>query len=337
MLVSRNIFKHCKAIRLFNPTKRNYFLGYDNTNIDSDEEDVTTRIYKKYAPARTVLFNHSSKEGKMAKVFTSTHKHSIISNIWTLSVPVSAGIAFYMQSLAVMNPLYFVTAPVILMMLSNAITSRSGCKLVSDLYLLHNGDQALLKTYDGVWHKICIQDIKKYRMNDKKKHLQIDMKVGDRVFVLSTKNKTFVNFEVLDKIIKGICIQTNISNSRARPPAHLNKEGVVKIDVKKALGISTPKQKTDDDTIIQDNFKKYGIPEYNERDFYATFKISRTDFISKIEGLEEDEREEEVLKLYEARSIKGRNIDLNKIEKNIQKVLQTRIIKPTGGAGLRSI
>lgn len=342
MLISRSMFKHIKAARLLNQSSRNYFLGYDNTNIESDDEQTTHRIYKKYAPARTVLFNFKSAEGKMAKVFTSTHSHNITSKLWTLSIPLSAGIAFYAQSLAMMDPLYnfaptyaLYISPILLRMLSNAITGRSGRKHVSDMYLLHNGDQALVKTYDGVWHKICIQDIKKYRMNDKKKHIQIDMKVGDRVYVLSTKNKTYVNFEVLDKIIKGICIQTNMlntSNTRVKPPAHISKEGKITVDVKKTLGISPSSPKTDSDILAKNQFIKYGMPEYSEKDFYDTYKISRVDFINKIDNKEIDPDI-----LYQAKSIKGRNISLDKIEKNIQKVLKTRTIKPQEGAGLRSI
>lgn len=335
MLVSRSMFKHIKSVRLINQSSRNYFLGYDNTNIESDDEQTTHRIYKKYAPARTVLFNYKSAEGKMAKVFTSTHSHNITSKLWTLSVPLSAGLAFYVQSLAMMNPLYFITAPILIRMLSNTITGRSGRKHVSDMYLLQNGDQALVKTFDGVWHRICIQDIKKYRMNDKKKHIQIDMKVGDRVYVLSTKNKTYVNFEVLDKIIKGICIQTNMlntSNTRVKPPAHIAKEGKITVDVKKTLGISPSKPKTESDVLIKDQFRKYGMPEYSEKDFYATYKISRVDFVNKI-----DNKEINPDILYEAKSTKGRNINLNKIEKNIQKVLNTRTVRPQEGAGLRSI
>ena len=72
------------------------------------------------------------------------------------------------------------------------------------MYLLQNGDQILIKTYDGIWHKVCIQDIQSYKMNDKSKYIEILIELKERTYILSTKTRTFINFEILDKIMKGV-------------------------------------------------------------------------------------------------------------------------------------
>ena len=233
---------------------------------------------------------------------------------------------------------HLILFPFITRIINKFLSAASGHKNVADIFLLQNGDQILIKTTDSIWHKVCIQDIQSYKMVDKAKHIQISIVLENRTFVISTQKKIFVNFEILDRIIKGIWIQTNVNYSQTKAPANLIKDGIVEVDVKKALGIQdlTKKEVSESEKSIIEKFKEYGIPLYNESDFYKTHKISRIDFVNKIEELSEKQREIEILQLYENKSIKGRNIHLANFEKNIRKILDRKQLRPNTAGGLRS-
>ena len=70
-----------------------------------------------------------------------------------------------------------------------------------------------------------------------------------------------------------------------------------------------------------------GIPQYNEKDFYNAFKISRIDFINKISALEKESQQQEIMKLFEEKSTKGRGIILKDIEKKIKSSLANRKVR----------
>jgi len=209
MIISKRFLRYTKAINYTSYPKRSFLLGYDNTNIDVEEEFVTKKIYKKYSPSRSVLFNYSSSEGNLAKIFEATHNYGTLSKLWTATVPASLGIAGYFYQMANMGALYLYTphlvlVPIVSRILNNMLVSRNGKSHVSDIYLLQNGDQILLRTIDGIWHKICIQDIQSYSMDDQAKHIKITINVFDKKYVISTQNKKFTNFEILNRIMSGV-------------------------------------------------------------------------------------------------------------------------------------
>ena len=163
------------------------------------------------------------------------------------SVPVSVGIGAYLHQSVSLGAFFYymphlVAVPFLIRLLNHALATWPGSKHVKEMLLLKNGQQVLLKTIDGVWHKICIQDIEDYKMVDKKSHMQILIKNNGRNFTMSTKNKKFINFELIDKIIKGVCIETGTSKSRARPPMNLVQESIVEVDPLRVLAAVRTKQ-----------------------------------------------------------------------------------------------
>ena len=86
---------------------------------------------------------------------------------------------------------------------------------------------------------------------------------------------------------------------------------------------------SDEEVKLQEEMDQFGIPNYNEHDFYKTFKISRIDFINKIKTMDKEQQQAEVLKLYDEQSLKGRGIVLKDIEKQIKKYLVNRTNKKT--------
>lgn len=330
-------------------TNRRFVIGYDNTNIEADEEETPRRIYKKYAPAKSVIFKYDSSEGYLARVFRSKDNFGTLRNLWTLSIPASIAGGIYLQQMVSLGALYFylphlMVAPIAIKMINQAMLSRSGTRNVREIYLLKNGDQILLQTVDDIWHKMSIQDISSYKMVDKKTYMLIHLKYNGRIYTLSTKNRDFINFEILDKIMKGVCIQTTKTKTRARPPANLKNEAIVNVDTQKLLGLPRAKIPTNktmqvdpNEDYIKEQFKKLGLHNYSENTFYKTHKISRIDFINKIKDMPIDQQQAEILRLYEDKSTKGRRINLNAIEQNLHKAIETRAINPQAKSKVRSI
>lgn len=309
-------------------------------------------LINKYVPAKTVLFNLKSSEGYMAKIFKSKDSISGQKKLWTLSIPGAAGAGFYLHQIIGLGALYtympyLVVTPLILRAINHSWLYWKGYRNVSEVYLLKNGDQILVKTLDGIMHKLCIQDMLKYELIDRAKHMDISINNGGRQYLLSTKNKEFVNFELLDKIIKGVCIQTSHEKTRARPPANLRNERIVYVKPEKVLGFTRPTEEErkpakqmeqeERDREIRERFIAMGVPTYNEKDFYATFKMSRTDFINKIKDLSLEEQKAEIEKLYDVRSARGRRLRFDTVEKNIKRQLEVKTMKPKRHVGLRSI
>lgn len=236
MLTRRYLTKYYQISKLFKISKRSISLGYDNTNVENEQEDMTRRIHKKYVPAKPILFNINSSEGKLTKVFKSTDSVTSLKNLWMLSVPGSVGLGYYLHELVSVGALYvylphLIVAPFLIRFINQAFVSLPATRVANEIYLMRNGDQILLKTIDGIWHKINIQEIQKYNMKDKGRIMYIDIITNNRKYSLSTKNKEFVNFEILDKVLKGVCIKTGITKARARPPPNLSNESVVAINI----------------------------------------------------------------------------------------------------------
>jgi len=82
---------------------------------------------------------------------------------------------------------------------------------------------------------------------------------------------------------------------------------------------------------------KYGIPIYKEQDFYAIHKITREDFLDKIESLSESQREKEITKLFENESITGRNTRLTEYSQRKKLFLERKNMHPRMTSGLRGI
>lgn len=331
-MLSHRLISSSKNCLLHRSAMRTFLLGYDNTNIELDERLRTKKIYKKYAPSKAVVFDFESKEGNIAQIFKDTHNFNTVKNYWLAGIPTSLGVAAYLNQTLGIGAVYLyapqlVLAPIGLRILNKVLTASRGHKRVSDLYLLQNGDQIVLKTYDSVWHKVSIQDILSYKMVDKKKYIEILLNLKERTYILSTKNKKMINFEILDKIMKGVCIQTNLSTSKARPPANLSKEGTVTVNLQKMFRNKAENTLKGENLEVFEEFKLLNIPYCSERDFYGKHKISRRDFISKIKELEESKRQQEIDKLYFESTTKGRNINVGTIEKNIRKVLEKRLQK----------
>ena len=165
----------------------------------------------------------------------------MLNRLWMLSIPAGAGVFQYMNltmgtAIASIYAPYLILAPILVKSLNKAAFYWKGYYSVCEMWLLQNGDQVLIKTYDGIYHKLPIQEITNYRMVDKSSHMDIVINNCGKKYTLSTKNKTYVNFTILDRIIKGVCIQTNRAEGKVKTPPNLRAK-VIEIDPSKVLNL----------------------------------------------------------------------------------------------------
>ena len=132
---------------------------------------------------------------------------------------------------------FLVLAPFVVRSINKAAFYWKGYRSIEQIWLLKNGDQILVKTYDGIMHKLCIQEITDYNLIDKQTHMEIIINNCGKMYEMSTKNKKFINFIILDKIIKGVCIETDRTKGKARTPANLRAKIFVEVRPSQLLNL----------------------------------------------------------------------------------------------------
>jgi hypothetical protein len=65
-----------------------------------------------------------------------------------------------------------------------------------------------METFDGVLHKTNIIDNEEYALIKTKNQMVFSMTSSDREFLISTKDAQSINYDVIDRIIRAICVDT---------------------------------------------------------------------------------------------------------------------------------
>mmetsp|Transcript_18655 Transcript_18655/g.21434 ORF Transcript_18655/g.21434 Transcript_18655/m.21434 type:complete len:110 (+) Transcript_18655:193-522(+) len=107
----------------------------------------------------TILFDVQSPEGKLASIFRCKDSFKSQKKLWTLSLPIVVGGGAYLHQIYGMMALqayapYLIVAPLLLRGFSHIIGNRRATKIVKEIFLMKNGDQIILQTIDGIYHKI---------------------------------------------------------------------------------------------------------------------------------------------------------------------------------------
>jgi hypothetical protein len=80
---------------------------------------------------------------------------------------------------------------------------------VKRLFLLRNGDQVVAETADGLMHKLNIVLNTDHEIRtDKKDQLLFVMTNGGRDFRFTNKNAVSLNYDVVDRLMRGVPIDT---------------------------------------------------------------------------------------------------------------------------------
>ena len=83
---------------------------------------------------------------------------------------------------------------------------------VKRMWLMKNGNQLVIETYDGVLHKVNIIENREHEIIDSKdKSIVFVMKNAGREFYLSTKNSVKLDYNLIDRVIRAICVETDRS------------------------------------------------------------------------------------------------------------------------------
>ena len=80
------------------------------------------------------------------------------------------------------------------------------------MWLMKNGNQLVIETYDGVLHKVnIIENIEHEIIDSKDKSIVFVMKNAGREFYLSTKNAGKLDYNLIDRVVRAICVETDRS------------------------------------------------------------------------------------------------------------------------------
>lgn len=98
-------------------------------------------------------------EGKVVNIFKRKDNHKQLKSIWTLSIPATIGYGVYLNNafgMAMVHAYspFLLFAPIFFRAVNHVIANRRASRIVQELYLMKNGDQVLLLTSDGVYHKV---------------------------------------------------------------------------------------------------------------------------------------------------------------------------------------
>ena len=80
------------------------------------------------------------------------------------------------------------------------------------MWLMKNGNQHIVETYDGVLHKVNIIENREHELIDAKdKSIVFVMRNAGREFYFSTKNAIKLDYNLIDRVIRAICVETDRS------------------------------------------------------------------------------------------------------------------------------
>jgi hypothetical protein len=80
---------------------------------------------------------------------------------------------------------------------------------IKSMYLLENGQQIICETYDGILQKLNILASDQYKIDADGNSVTFAFVNEERGFELKTDKATVVDLNLTDRIVKGICIDTN--------------------------------------------------------------------------------------------------------------------------------
>jgi hypothetical protein len=80
--------------------------------------------------------------------------------------------------------------------------------IIKKLYLYKNGDQLLAQTMDNMFHKFSIIDNLEHEIIEDDNFLSFEMNNSGRSYLISNAGAEHIDYDILDRILKGICIDT---------------------------------------------------------------------------------------------------------------------------------
>jgi len=172
------------------------------------QSNVFKGQHLKYIPKKRLSFDVATPEGPLTLLFQGNDALFKRANNWKISLAMAlplSGFAYAMVAPVWVFPLLYVPALVNIwdMLRVRHVVSKS---TAHKLYLYQNGSQVLLQTYDGMLHKLNLKDNNEHDVIDQKDSLVFVMYNSGRDFVIRSKDAVNIDFDLLDRVFKGVPI-----------------------------------------------------------------------------------------------------------------------------------
>ncbi len=167
----------------------------------------------RYIPKKRLRFDYNTPEGPMALVYQAGDANFKRANNWKIGTMIAApatGFAYY--TLAATQfwwtyPLAFL--PVLFNLYDLAKLKLMTFKIEAHkVFLYQNGEQILLQTFDGMFHRLNVKDNNEHEIVEGKGHLVFVMNNSGREFLISNKDCERIDYDLVDRLIKGVPIDT---------------------------------------------------------------------------------------------------------------------------------
>jgi len=159
-----------------------------------------------------MIFDFASPEGPLALVYQASEATYQKANNWKLStaVAIPAATMAYFTLSAPYWPVY----PMLFLPVAYNLYDLAQLKLivykteVYKMWLYQNGDQILVQTFDGMFHRMNIIDNDEHEIVENKDHLVFVMNNSGREYLLRNKNCPKIDYDIIDRLMKGIRVDT---------------------------------------------------------------------------------------------------------------------------------
>lgn len=167
-------------------------------------------------PRRRLDFNLETPDGKVALVYKAGPSSRLdASSVVLGSAIVPALLAPYLVPPELLFYSYSALfLPSIYALMRRGRNKRQARGDVEEMHLFENGEQLLVRTADGVLHKLDILHTESHHLEDGKNgSLAFVMENSGRPYRIETKGALAVDFPLLDKLAKAICVDTKRSQT----------------------------------------------------------------------------------------------------------------------------
>ena len=176
------------------------------------DSNVLKGQHVRYIPKKRLLFDFASPEGPLALLYHASDANYKRENNWKISV----GVAIPATTLAyyTLGAAYWWAYPMLFLPVVFNLYDLANLKLmiqkteVYKMWLYQNGDQILVQTFDGMFHRMNIIDNDEHLIVEKKDHLKFVMINSGRKYLLSNKNCIKIDYDMVDRLMKGVRVDT---------------------------------------------------------------------------------------------------------------------------------
>jgi hypothetical protein len=176
--------------------------------------NVMQNQHMRYVPKTRLKFDYKSGDGPLSLIFEAGDEggfKKFVPHTWKVTLATNLPAIYYASITlgAQYNYIYPAMAlPTIYYFIIGMRAQKEYLNLVQKMWLLKNGDQVVLLTFDGVMHKLNIVHNTEHEIQTAKKELIFVMTNCNRDFKMSNKEAKYIDYDLVDRIIHSVPIDT---------------------------------------------------------------------------------------------------------------------------------